>query len=147
MPETKTLKQFIRFALIGALNTLVDLLVLNVETVITGMTTGRAYALQKGISFLFGVACSYYFNKRWAFEDRSKGPQGVKLSLFMTISAIGALVNVTVASASVTYLRPMVHYYEAISGQIWVNIGALLGTAAALAWNFLGYKFFVFKEK
>ncbi|MEO5361474.1 MAG: GtrA family protein [Nitrospirota bacterium] len=142
----KSIKQFISFALIGVLNTFVDLLVLNIETVITGMKTGTPYALQKGISFLFGVACSYYFNKRWAFKDKSKERLGVKFSLFMMISVVGALINVATAAFSVTYLRSILNY-ETLSAQVWVNIGALLGTAAALAWNFLGYKFFVFKEK
>ncbi|MBF0459235.1 MAG: GtrA family protein [Nitrospirae bacterium] len=146
-PDAKNTKgQFIRFALIGALNTLVDLLVLNIETVLTGMKTGTPYALQKGISFLFGVACSYYFNKHWAFKDKSKERQGLKFSLFMTISVAGALINVATAALSVTYLSPLINY-EPLTAQIWVNIGALIGTAAALAWNFLGYKFFVFKEK
>ncbi|KWT86952.1 GtrA family protein [Candidatus Magnetominusculus xianensis] len=143
-PGAKNIKQFISFALIGVLNTFVDLLVLNIETVITGMKTGTPYALQKGISFLFGVACSYYFNKRWAFKDKSTERQGVKFSIFMIISVVGALINVAVAAVSVTYLRPILNY-EVLSAQVWVNIGALLGTAAALAWNFLGYKFFVFK--
>jgi putative flippase GtrA len=63
----------------------------------------------------------------------------------MAISVIGALINVAVAALSVTYLRPFIHS-EYLNSQVWVNIGALLGTAAALAWNFLGYKFLVFKE-
>nr|ADI87706.1 hypothetical protein LW3_0030 [uncultured Nitrospirae bacterium MY3-5B] len=141
----KDIRQFICFALIGVLNTVVDLLILNVETLITGMKEGSPYALQKGISFLGGVACSYYFNKRWAFNDKSRERQGVKISLFMAISVIGALINVAVATLSVTYLRPMIHH-GLLTGQVWVNIGALSGTAAALAWNFLGYKFLVFKK-
>ncbi|WP_420266439.1 GtrA family protein [Candidatus Magnetominusculus dajiuhuensis] len=144
--SAKGIKQFIRFALIGVLNTFVDLLVLNVETLITGMKTGTPYALQKGISFLFGVTCSYYLNKHWAFKHKSRHRQGLKFSLFMTVSVGGALINITVAALSVTYLRPMVNY-EVLTAQVWVNIGALLGTAVALAWNFFGYKFFVFKEQ
>ncbi|MCG6552596.1 MAG: GtrA family protein [Candidatus Magnetominusculus sp. LBB02] len=139
-----TAKQFIRFALIGALNTLVDLLVLNIETLATGLKTGTPYAIQKEISFLFGVACSYYFNKRWAFQDNSKERQGVQFSLFIAISVVGSLINAATSTLAVRYLTPLI-YHEALTGQVWVNIGALIGTAAALCWNFIGYKSFVFK--
>ncbi|MEO5358001.1 MAG: GtrA family protein [Nitrospirae bacterium YQR-1] len=138
----KTLKQFIRFASIGALNTLVDIAILNVETLLSGLKTGAPFAVQKALSFLIAVIFSYYLNKRWAFEHKSD--RGGKFSHFVAVSLIGMAVNVLSASLVVNVVRPWLSLAW-FGDQIWVNVGSLCGTAGGLLWNFLGYKFFVFK--
>lgn len=145
----KTIKQFIKFALIGVLNTLVDLVVLNIETLITGIKDGPGFAVQKGVSFLVAVTGSYFFNKYWAFQDTSKKQQGKKFSQFLAISVIGMLINVTTATITATYIKPVVNEWlqlAFLTDQIWVNIAALTGTAVGLIWNFIGYKLIVFKK-
>ncbi|MBF0538458.1 MAG: GtrA family protein [Nitrospirae bacterium] len=135
-----------RFAIIGVLNTLVDLVVLNAETLLTGVRHGLPFALQKGASFMVAVFFSYYFNKRWTFEDRSTGEGRKKLAQFIVVSAIGMALNVTVATLAVTLAKsPLVANYINIHAQVMVNIAALCGTASGLLWNFIGYKVWVFK--
>lgn len=36
--------------------------------------------------------------------------------------------------------------FRVLTDGIWINIGALSGTAVGLIWNFIGYRFIVFKE-
>ncbi|MBV6340398.1 GtrA family protein [Candidatus Magnetobacterium casense] len=134
-------KQFLRFALIGVLNTLVDLVVLNIETLLTESRQGAPFALQKGVSFMVAVFFSYHFNKRWTFEDRSTGEGRKKFMQFIVVSAAGMGLNVTVA----TIVATVGGGYTSIHPQVMVNIGALCGTAAGLLWNFAGYKLWVFK--
>jgi|AntRauTorckE6833_2_1112554.scaffolds.fasta_scaffold29045_2 putative flippase GtrA len=145
-----TIKQFLKFAMIGVFNTLVDLAVLNAETIISGVTEGSGYAIQKGLSFMVAVTVSYFLNKHWAFQDKSKKEEGKKFSQFLFVSIMGMLINVTVATVTVTYLKEPVQDLINISllqgDQIWVSIGALAGTAIGLIWNFVGYKIWVFKK-
>ncbi|QWR77743.1 GtrA family protein [Candidatus Magnetomonas plexicatena] len=141
----KTIRQFIRFALIGALNTVVDMAILNLETILTGLKTGTPFAVQKALSFLVAVIFSYYLNKKWAFEHKD-GTKGGKFSHFVAVSLIGMAVNVASASLVVNIVRPGLNLTW-IGDQVWVNIGSLCGTACGLLWNFLGYKFFVFKAE
>ncbi|MBF0519407.1 MAG: GtrA family protein [Nitrospirae bacterium] len=138
------IRQFVRFALIGALNTIVDIAILNLETFVTGLKTGTPFAVQKALSFIVAVIFSYYLNKRWAFEYKSEKGSGGKLSHFVAVSLIGMAVNVASASFVVNVVRPWLNLIW-IGDQIWVNIGSLCGTACGLLLNFLGYKFFVFK--
>lgn len=145
----KTGKQFLKFALVGVMNTLVDLIVLNTETLLTGVKDGSGYAVQKGFSFLVAVTFSYVLNKHWTFEDKSQENQTRKFSQFLFVSIIGMLINVTTATVVVTYLKPVINpalNLSFLTDQIWVNIGALSGTAVGLIWNFIGYKFWVFKK-
>jgi len=147
---TETAKQFIKFAMIGVLNTGVDLVILNAETILSGITEGTGYAIQKGLSFLVAVTFSYFLNKYWAFRDKSKEEEGKKFSQFLFVSIVGMLINVSVATITVTYLKDPVNSLLNIpflvNDQLWVSIGALAGTAIGLIWNFTGYKLWVFKK-
>ncbi|MBF0343897.1 MAG: GtrA family protein [Nitrospirae bacterium] len=135
-------RQFLTFALIGMLNTLVDLLVMNVETLLTGLKHGLPFALQKGVSFMTAVFFSYYFNKRFTFHDKSTDKDKKKLVQFFIISSVGMTINVMVATLVVT----LAGRYANINSQVMVNVGALCGTASGLIWNFIGYKLWVFKH-
>jgi putative flippase GtrA len=143
------IRQFAKFVLVGVMNTLVDLVILNIETSLSSVREGSGYAVQKGVSFLFAVTFSYFVNKRWTFQDSSKEEEGKKFSQFFSVSVVGMVINVTVATLMVTYGKPVINpilNMPFLSDQIWVNIGALSGTAIGLIWNFIGYKFWVFKK-
>jgi len=67
----------------------------------------------------------------------------------MIVSIIGMIINVSVATLTITYLKDPINSIVNLSimtDQIWVNLSALCGTAIGLIWNFLGYKFIVFKK-
>ncbi len=141
--------QFVRFGLIGGLNTGVDLIILNILMFSTGLFVGTPYTFFKSISFIFAATFSYFMNKQWAFKDSSKEKAVQKFSQFFAVSLIGMIVNVSVASLVVTYLQPFIATqitFLTIDQKIWGSIGALFGTAIGLIWNFIGYKFFVFKK-
>lgn len=142
------IKQFFRFAIIGVINTGVDLLVLNLLMIIFDQRDGIYFTMFKTVSFAIAVISSYFLNKYWAFEDKNKKEETKKFSQFIAVSIVGALINVGIASLVVS-LRPDA-FITAISvdtfNTYWANFAALCGTAIGLIWNFLGYKFIVFKK-
>lgn len=140
--------QFVRFAMIGGLNTGIDLIILNILTIATGLKEGVAFAIFKGISFVAAATFSYFMNKHWAFKDTSKSQEVRKFSQFFIVSIVGALINVGTASLVVNVIKPALGGTLVIplNDQLWVNVAALSGTAIGLIWNFLGYKFIVFKK-
>ena len=126
-----------KFILVGSLNTFVDLGVLNVFILATAITAGAMFSVFKGVAFIVAVINSYFWNKHWTFKAE-KG----RFREFLVVSLIGFLINVGVASVMVNLVGPL----GGLSGPIWANIGAITATVVALLWNFLGYKFFVFKK-
>ena len=138
--------QFLRFGLIGGMNTGVDLVILNLLMFSTGLYEGQPYSVFKAISFCFAATFSYFMNKNWAFRDKSKEKNISKFSQFFAVSLIGAIINVTIASLVVNYIKPMINFDNIISDPLWGTIGALCGTAIGLIWNFMGYKLIVFKK-
>lgn len=145
----KLIEQFTKFFLVGIMNTGVDLLVLNVEMAITGIAVGMVYSIEKSISFLFAVCFSYFINKYWTFQDRSKEGEGKKMSQFFAVSFVGMIINVTTATVVVNYLQTPINDIlglPLLTPKLWGTLGALCGTAIGLGWNFVGYKLWVFKK-
>ncbi|PJA85955.1 MAG: hypothetical protein CO143_00265, partial [Candidatus Moranbacteria bacterium CG_4_9_14_3_um_filter_45_14] len=82
-------------------------------------------------------------NKRWTFQDRTKEEQeSVKFSEFFIISVIGLVINGLVLTGITTYIPALF----GLSAVLWANIAKLMATGFSLIWNFIGYKFFVFKS-
>ena len=133
----QVLRQIIKFVIIGVSNTLVDLTVLNLLMFLTGVTSGVPYIAFKAASFLVAVTNSYLWNKRWTFRSDKQ-----LFTQFLLVSTIGLFVNVGTASFLVNVVGPQF----GASIKIWANIGAVGGTLVVMTWNFLGYKFVVFKR-
>lgn len=133
--------QIIIFAFVGAINTTIDLAVLNILMFTTGISSGIFYSLFKAFSFTIAATNSYFMNKYWTFG--SKGARTSKeFSQFFLISIGGFILNVGVASVVVNFIPN----FLGVSGQLWGNVGALMGTLVGLVWNFVGYKFVVFRK-
>ena len=130
------LYQFAKFFLVGGLNVLVDLGVLNLLIFVSTISSGLWYSIFKGSSFLVATANSYFWNKGWTFKSSQN-----KFGQFLIVSAIGFLINVLTASLVVNLIGPQL----GLNSKVWANVGALTGSVVGLIWNFLGYKFIVFK--
>ncbi len=136
--------QAAKFVLVGVLNTFVDLGVLNLLILSSGTAAGLGYSVFKGISFTVAVINSYFWNKFWTFKKTGTVASGKEFIQFFIVSIIGFGINVGVASLIVNVIgSPFA--FSGVSEQIWANVGAIVATFVAMAWNFIGYKLFVFK--
>ena len=137
-------QQVIRFGVVGALNTVVDLAVLNVLIAATGTgRTGLMYAVYKTIAFFCAVLNSYLLNRSWTFQPVTRKNQILEGSQFLFISLLGAVVNVGSSWYVATYTSPI----GGVSPKLWPSVAALVGTAVSLGFNFIGYKFWVFAHQ
>ncbi len=132
--------QFGKYVAIGFTNFAVDAGILNLLLSITHITQGPGYVVQKGVSFLVAVTHSYYWNRRWAFGSAQADTKR-EFSKFMIVNLIALVVNVSVAYLVVHTGRPASYTAEA-----WANIGAVIGSAAALIFSFVGFRLIVFKR-
>jgi putative flippase GtrA len=125
---------------VGAINTVVDLIVLNLLIAVTHTgKTGASFALFKSIAFVCALLNSYIMNRSWTFESAATKSRVVEGSQFLLVSLLGAFVNV----GSSWYVATFVSHSRRLD-RLWPSMAALVGTAFSLGFNFVGYKFFVF---
>ena len=134
--------QVAKFALIGVLATLLDLGIMNILIWIFGQATGWAFNVFKGISFLGATLAKYFGNKFLAFEKTEVEGVEKEFTQFFIVTLVGLAINVAVASLIVNQVGPQF----GITPQVWANVGGIGAAIAGSAWNFLGYKFVVFKK-
>jgi len=133
--------KFVKFILVGFLNTAIDFGILNALIFSTDISSGAYYSLFKTVSFTAANINSYIWNRLWVFESREE-KTAKEYAQFLVISIVGAVINVGAASLVVNYIPAQFGF----GPKLWANIGAAAGAAAGLFWNFAGYKFVVFKK-
>lgn len=143
--------QAAKYLLIGIMATLVDLGIMNILIMISGIATGMYYSVFKGISFLFATFSKYFGDKFWAFEQMEKEEMKKEFIKFFSVTLVGLVINVSVASFVVNFLG--FHMLTLFGSSLGVlndktiaNLGGIAAALAAAVWNFVGYKFIVFKK-
>lgn len=148
--KIKAFLQIGKFVLVGGLNFLIDLGILNLLIFLTSIVSGQFYAVFKGISFVIAVGNSYLLNKFWTFknpvlENARQAPKkkvGKEFLQFFIVSLIGFIANVSIASLVVNWIGPQ----WGVPEKVWASVGAVIAAFFGMAWNFVGYKFIVFKK-
>lgn len=118
--------EFIKFALVGLLNTCVDVAIFFLLT-----RFAIPYVVAQVVSYSCGAANSYLLNKVWTF--RSSGLSYAEIVRFTTVNLISLGISVVVLSL--------------LHGTVGLDLPTAKAgaTVCALAANFLGNKLWVFK--
>ncbi|OGY64996.1 MAG: hypothetical protein A3A04_01355 [Candidatus Harrisonbacteria bacterium RIFCSPLOWO2_01_FULL_40_28] len=135
------LRQGGKFLIVGTSNAIVDFGILNILIALTGFHTGIMFAVIKGFSSFCAMVNSYVWNKLWTFNTRERRSILEAVEFFL-VSTGGMLINVLVATTIVSVFEPPF----SMSPALWANIATLLAITVAVSWNFIGYKFIVFKK-
>lgn len=140
------LPELIRFLIVGLLNTVLDLVLLNIMTIVSGVKHGLGYSFQKACSAGVAIISSYLLNKYWSFKFDLSNNKYLEFSKFILISILSMVIHVTVATVMVSYVRPYFELYGPFiaNAQLWVNIGGISGSIFSAITNYLGYKYIVF---
>ncbi len=134
--------QIAKFAAVGAFNTFLNWGVVNLLMAITQIFTGPMFILFNGIAFLAANTASYFWNKYWTFSSGSNDKATGNFLQFFAVTLIGLGVLELVSYVIVAYVT----HPSVFTPARWANVGVALGTLLALVWNFIGYKFIVFKK-
>lgn len=138
----KVLWQLAKFLLVGTSNVFVDLGVLGALQFATGIASGYWYSVFKAISSLFSIFNSYLWNKFWSFEQKDNSEATKEAVKFFAVAGSGILVNNLIASYLVNVLGPQ----GGLSKQGWGIVAGVIAAIIVFIWDFVGYKFFVFKK-
>ena len=121
-------KQFIKYCIVGASGTLIDLGSLYLFVEFAQIPVIPASVL----SFLLAVVNNFAFNKLWTFRSKSRNYRKLFIK-FLIISVVG--LGLTVASMWI--------FTELLA--IWYMFAKALTSLIVLTWNFLGNKLWTFR--
>lgn len=138
----QSLLQFMRFVVVGFLNTAIDFGILNFLIWVFGIAWGWPVIIFNGVAVVVAMTNSYFLNKHWTFHKKETKDRMRESVLFVVFTALGMMINTGIVYYFSTYLDPMF----GIDSVSWLNIGKVLATGVSLFWNFFWYKFVVFQS-
>jgi len=125
-----TIKQFLKFAIIGVFNTLINMAVLFILTEYFNVY----YMLSAIFAFIVAVTNSFIWNKIWTFKEKLNDRFIKKYPKFLTISVLALLVNLALLYTLTEFLG------------IYYLLSQLIAVFFSLWVNFLGNKLWTFSE-
>lgn len=134
-------KRFLKFIMVGLINTVVDFIFFSVSIALLPVyTMGVTIIVAKAIGFVAASTNSYYLNSYWTFRASSK--LGIKnYTAFLIVSCIGFSINVSAVYGMYVLILKVAPTYQIFAPYL----GFLCATLCSLWWNYYGYKKFVFK--
>lgn len=135
--------ELVKYLLVGLFSVLVDLKVFEFLIWLVAVQIPLVYGVTKGISFLISVCVKFIGNKYWVFQETANGTIKDEFVKFMLVTFAGLLIDV----GGFLYFSKILGAQFNIPADVWVKISVILAAIAAAAWNFLSYKFLVFKKQ
>ena len=147
----KSLKQLVRFGIVGVFNTLIDYGSFYVFLAIAG--------LHKSISQVFATAVamcgSYILNKHWTFGKEGRG-NAAEIAKFVVVNIASLLATIffTHLFYDILHIENTINNYLGrlgvryiISGDLAIMLCKVCASIIATVLNFFGNKFWVFKAR
>lgn len=128
-------KTFMKFVMVGVINTIVGTTIMFVFYNVFHLS----YWISSASNYFFGSICSYILNKHFTFQYHEQG--WASLLRFTINILICYLLAYGIA-------KPLMQWILSdYSKTIQENISMLLGMCLFIVFNYLGQRFFAFKQK
>jgi putative flippase GtrA len=138
---TRLLRQVLRFGLVGGLNTLVDLLILNFLLLLFPTTSTPMILAYSALAYSMGAVNSFLLNKYWTFGFRQRMTRGeVVRFIVTTLCGIGW-------SSLILWLASRVLHPFLVNTTIWANASKVLAIFGTALISYLGMRLWVFVSK
>lgn len=126
-----TIKEFIKFGIVGAIGTFVNLSILYFLTEIVNIY----YIISEIIAFSASVINNYILNKKWTFNEKLKENIGRKYFKYVITCLLSLFVNLFI-------LFILVEFYD-----FWYIFAEIVAIGGAFLINFVGNKLWTFNNK
>jgi len=133
--------QVLRFGLVGGLNTIVDLLILNMLLLLFPTSSTRMILIYSAIAYSLGAVNSFLLNKYWTFGYRQRTTwREVVRFIVTTLCGIGW-------SSIILWLASNALHPLLINTTIWANASKVIAISGTALISYLGMSLWVFVNK
>ncbi len=130
--------QFIRFSLVGGLNTFIDVMAFNVLLWLFPTQEVLLLVFYNSLAYLLGAMNSYYWNKLWTFEQRYSVISN-QVIRFALVTSLGIICNDAFLWLATTMLTSF-----SLNDILWTNVAKVSAIAGSVTVSYLGMRFSVF---
>ncbi len=138
--SSATLRQFLRFGLVGGLNTAIDLLVLNCLLWFHPTQNIGLLLLDNSIAYSFGAVNSFLLNKYWTFQRGGRAEQR-EIGRFALTTLAGIACNNFILWMISRLLRPVF-----LQGTLWANASKVAAIGGTVLISYLAMRLWVFAQ-
>jgi len=133
---------FIRFIIVGALNTFLDIGCTNLFIYLLAPSSKVALFFISIASSMIAMCNSYLMNRSWTFQ--AEGQKSLKQALrFFLIAGLAMVINASLFLFCLEYVAKK----WALSGFLAINIAKCCGVFSGVGFSFIGYRFAVFSSQ
>lgn len=136
----RTSWQFARFALVGCLNTTVDVLVLNGLLWLWPAQGEARLLLFNTLAYACGALNSFVFNRYWTFQPAGR-PNTREGTRFLLVTLAAMACNDLILWVMSTILRP-----EHLNQVLWANGSKVAAIGGTILVSYLGMRLWVFVQ-
>ncbi|NUQ85447.1 MAG: GtrA family protein [Anaerolineales bacterium] len=138
--------RFVKFALVGAIGSLIDIGVMNLMTQVfhTPLVLGGS------ISFICAVTNNFFGNRYWTYPDSRSKPVHHQLGMFVLVNAIGIAIRIPILN----YLEPplaglfesMAHLSYEAADALAKNATLIFAIGVVMLWNFFVNRYWTYND-
>ncbi len=133
---------FTKFFITGVFNTTFDISIVNLLSFLFFAYAGWPLIAISTLSFFIILVFSYFINRSWSFGTKEVASLK-EFSNFTLVSLGSFLINIIILYILTTITGAPNGTAEAL----WINIVKLLTAVISMTWNFIAFRFFVFKQQ
>ena len=136
----QTFWQFARFALVGCVNTLVDLLALNCLLWLLPTQNTTLLLLANSLAYALGALNSFFLNRYWTFQRGGHANKG-EVTRFAVTTLAGIALN-----DLILYMLNSIHHPSQFSPALWTNFTKLVAIGGTILVSYVGMRLWVFVQ-
>lgn len=144
--DSKERTRFIKFAVVGAIGSVVDIGVMNLLTQVFHFQL----VIAGSISFVCAVTNNFIGNRYWTYPDSRSKPIHHQLGMFFVVNAIGIAIRIPILK----YLEPplarlfesMAHISYDVADALAKNATLILAIGVVMLWNFFVNRYWTYND-
>jgi putative flippase GtrA len=138
MSMSSTFQQFLRYCLVGAANTIIDVLVLNALLWRFPVHNVHLLMVENSVAYASGALSSFCLNKYWTFQ-RKQRPTRREAGRFLLSVALEFVSSNGLLWCAAMALSPFI-----ANVTVWGNASKLLAVAVGAVLSYLLMRFWIF---
>jgi putative flippase GtrA len=144
--DTKERNRFFKFAVVGAIGSVVDIGVMNLLTRLFHLPLVAAGS----ISFICAVTSNFIGNRYWTYPDSRSRPLAHQLGMFFLVNAVGIAIRIPILK----YLEPpiamlienTVHLTFQAADALAKNATLIFAIGVVMLWNFFINRYWTYND-